>query len=485
MKTAYLLGDTYEIKEALARSKDWTFDQQAKAWKLKFDVEPHVTSDAIIDRWVSQYGYTSHGHFEVMFANEGETLIAPSPTQKLQQLHDALRNHPKWASEFKGKLDLAKSPMKERYAAHRTLYGYWFHSRPVVQGSTIHSDVAKTFEVEEATPPPETTVEETSTVAATPTPPADLKSILDALAVVLSRPAGVDRKAVGEMIAERMEHIEVLLPELIRKHAVVTHTVEVVQNDGLVSFEGETIHKQFPDLLKMVLALKAKGRLVNIWLAGPAGSGKTKAASMVAQALGLPFYMHGSMLMPHELLGFVMPTTGKYVSTPFRQAYEQGGVVLLDEIDAGDNAAVLPINAALANGEASFPDSLTPIKRHPDCIVIGAANTWGLGGTADYVGRARLDAAFLNRFAGKLSWQYDEDLETLICGNPAWAKRVQQARATAKTKGIKVIITPRESMAGADLIAGGFSEDEAAQVTYLAGLSDSDKAALGFYSVQG
>ena len=45
------------------------------------------------------------------------------------------------------------------------------------------------------------------------------------------------------------------------------------------------------------------------------------------------------------------------------------------------------------------------------------------------------------------------------------------ARARARTHQLKILITPRASQAGAALIAQGFSDDEAASMTYLRGLS--------------
>jgi 16S rRNA C1402 (ribose-2'-O) methylase RsmI len=45
------------------------------------------------------------------------------------------------------------------------------------------------------------------------------------------------------------------------------------------------------------------------------------------------------------------------------------------------------------------------------------------------------------------------------------------ARNRARAAGLKVLITPRASIAGAALIAAGFSQDKAAEYTYLANLS--------------
>jgi hypothetical protein len=62
-------------------------------------------------------------------------------------------------------------------------------------------------------------------------------------------------------------------------------------------------------------------------------------------------------------------------------------------------------------------------------------------------------------------------LEQNICGNVGWAKRVQKARKAAEKAGLKIIIDPRHSMAGAALIAAGMEADAVAELTYLAGLS--------------
>jgi len=221
----------------------------------------------------------------------------------------------------------------------------------------------------------------------------------------------------------------------------------------------------------MAAARQANGFPVNIWLAGPAASGKTHAGQDLAKLMGLGFYGMGAKATAFDVLGFI-DAAGQYHGTPFRQAFEHGGICQFDELDSWENEACLALQSALANDFCQFPDSI--VKRHPDFICIAGANTWGHGATADYVGRTKLDGAFLSRFA-KLPWDYDTDLETALSGNPAFAARVQKARAKAAQAGLKVLITPRDTMAGAALIAAGFSENEAAALTYLAALSPDQK----------
>jgi cobaltochelatase CobS len=133
----------------------------------------------------------------------------------------------------------------------------------------------------------------------------------------------------------------------------------------------------------------------------------------------------------------------------------------------------LALNGALANGLSAFPDGM--VRRHKDSIFVAAGNTVGSGATAEFVGRNRLDAAFLSRFPVKIEWPRDPAIEKAIAGNDAWASRVMTARARAASAGIKHAIDPRHTQAGAALIAAGMSMDEAADLTYLAGLPDAQR----------
>jgi cobaltochelatase CobS len=189
---------------------------------------------------------------------------------------------------------------------------------------------------------------------------------------------------------------------------------------------------------------------------------------MTAEALGLAFGPMGAMNQAHELIGFV-DAGGRYHDTPFVRAYRDGGVCLLDELDSADPSITLLLNCPLDNGLLTLPTGEV-IPRHADCVIIGAGNTYGNGATAEYVGRNKLDGAFLDRFAF-LDWAYDEALETALAANAAWSERVQAARRRAAKAGLKVLITPRASIRGAALIRAGISPNTAARMTYLRGLS--------------
>lgn len=187
-----------------------------------------------------------------------------------------------------------------------------------------------------------------------------------------------------------------------------------------------------------------------------------------ATHLGLPFYFNGAVDTEYKLLGFV-DAQGKVVSRPFRQAYEHGGVYLFDECDASMPSALLAFNAATSNGTCDFPDA--NIDRHPDCIIIAAANTYGAGATAEYVGRMKQDAAFLDRFV-QMQWDYDEDMESELSGNPGWARQVQKIRRAIQSMGIRHIVSPRATYSGAAMLRGGFDKDDVLAMTVRKGLSE-------------
>jgi cobaltochelatase CobS len=208
----------------------------------------------------------------------------------------------------------------------------------------------------------------------------------------------IDRDEVLRLVDERLADVAVRRVEVVRSEAP---PVDVgVQ------------HQRFDSLLSTISCR------LNSWLVGPAGSGKTSAAKAAADALGLPFYALsvGPQTTQSQLTGYNNVSNGDYVSTQLRQAYEHGGVFLLDEVDAGSPAVLVTINALLANGHASFPDAV--VERHPDFVLVAAANTIGLGADRQYVGRQQVDAATLDRFVF-LDWANDVALEAACLGVPA------------------------------------------------------------------
>lgn len=282
-------------------------------------------------------------------------------------------------------------------------------------------------------------------------------------------------QALGALMPKQGANVDVALVRKIAKQEIAQAfaptviTIEHKAEDGATTqTEMGAQHKHFTDLLKLAQIRGADGYVFPIWLPGPAGSGKTTAARNVAKALGLPFHHTGAVDNVYQLIGF-RDAGGAVHRTPFREAYEHGGVYLWDEVDASNPNALVAFNAALENGVAVFPDG--EIERHKDCVMIAAANTYGTGATHEYVGRNKIDAATLDRFI-ILDWPYDEILERAIAGDNDWTNYVQRVRAAVKQAGIKHLVTPRASIRGNALLAQGMDRNQVINMTVRKGLAD-------------
>lgn len=280
-------------------------------------------------------------------------------------------------------------------------------------------------------------------------------------------------KAAGDHIksAEMIEGELRKLYEELRPKQLVIQQGEVTTELGVI--EGAQ-HYLLNQLIKAVNVRNHRGERKNIILKGPAGSGKSTAGVQVSKAHDLPFYYIGQTLMPHQIEGYVRQGDGVYVETAFVKAFRDGGVLMLEELDAWSPQAVLVANPPLANGYMMLPNG-DMIERHEDCIIIGCANTWGLGATAEYVGRNKLDAAFLDRFAFKFDWGYDDQLERAAAQNDDLVTKVQICRVNAQRAGIKVLISPRASIECADMVRCGFTEQEAFELNFLSSLNPDQR----------
>jgi cobaltochelatase CobS len=251
--------------------------------------------------------------------------------------------------------------------------------------------------------------------------------------------------------------------------------IKIDRGGNVVTLDGI----QHPALARLI-AFAAAG--VPCMLVGPAGSGKTMGGGMLADALTASFTPKsvGPATTAHELLGY-LNAAGDYVEGSAFRPYTEGGVLLLDEIDAANPAAMTTVNGLIGNTSVTFPHGV--FKRHPDFKIIAAANTFGRGADRQYVGRAQLDAATLNRFA-IIEWDYDRTFEGALvdayaAGNPehataitAWLSDVWTWRDNADRLSLRVVISTRTIIHGVELIVGGVSRDDAAQALVFAPLDD-------------
>ncbi len=175
---------------------------------------------------------------------------------------------------------------------------------------------------------------------------------------------------------------------------------------------------------------------IPVMIVGPAGCGKTFLGDKVAEALDLDFYDQSCSEGVSESIftGWLLPISGKgtfeYVSSPFIECYENGGVFLLDEIDAADPNLLTFLNKAIANECFMLPQRFKEplVQKHPDFVVLACANTFGKGADTEYVGRNALDAATLDRFrVGMIHMDYSNEVETALVDSEVhqWGLKVR------------------------------------------------------------
>lgn len=115
-------------------------------------------------------------------------------------------------------------------------------------------------------------------------------------------------------------------------------------------------------------------------LHGIPGTGKSFVCEQIAHDMQIEYYpitMSPDMYLSN-LLGTVSPVSGKYQSTKFRSVWDNGGLVLLDEVALSNGTFLSTMNNALSNKILSFPDgTLRRAHKHFFLIAADNSNLWG------------------------------------------------------------------------------------------------------------
>lgn len=188
----------------------------------------------------------------------------------------------------------------------------------------------------------------------------------------------------------------------------------------------------FENILHLVAAHE------NIYLYGPAGSGKNTIAEQIAEALGVEFYYQNTLVTKFDVSGY-KNAQGEYEETPFYKAWKNGGLFFADELDNSTAEAIIALNAALANGYYTFPNSGEKVAKNPNFYCIAAGNTNGQGATEEYCGRYQMDESSRDRFAF-IEIDYNKKVEESICGGHLdILEFVRDLRSVTKSLQIKLI----------------------------------------------
>ena len=187
-----------------------------------------------------------------------------------------------------------------------------------------------------------------------------------------------------------------------------------------------------PQTAKIMACIKHD---IPVYLVGPAGTGKSYTLKTIAHTLGMDFYSTNAIQDVYTGLKGFIDAGGEYHETEFYKAFSNGGVFLIDEMDASIPEALTTINTAIANRFFEFPNGR--IDAHPDFRIVAAGNTYGNGADELYTGRMVLDSASLDRFT-VIKFDYDERVELHIAhGDKALVSFIRSIRLSCTQNGIR------------------------------------------------
>lgn len=245
------------------------------------------------------------------------------------------------------------------------------------------------------------------------------------------------------------------------KESSATATIEIKTIEGTRKVEGVQ-HKKLNEILPLIY------NDIPVYLFGPAGTGKSHAAKQAAKAFGYSFHYSTTVQNVYELTGFI-DAGGVYHTTEFREAFENGGVFMLDELDASCPEALVCLNTAIANRYFAFPDH--PVTAHKDFRVIAAGNTVGTGANEEYTGRAVIDASTLNRFA-RIYWGYSDKIEKTLTTDVEIINFAHEMRRIKREFNLTGVIFSYREISRLDAAARMFADNKTAlSIAFTGGLS--------------
>lgn len=244
-----------------------------------------------------------------------------------------------------------------------------------------------------------------------------------------------------------------------------------------------------------IAILSALARGCHPWLYGPPGTGKTTMAEQFAARLGRPFRLIScdDTTEAPELVGMRGPHEGTtvWLDGILTSAMRLPGcIILLDEPTIARAGAIMVMQNILQNRAYFIKETGERVACAPGVLFIAADNTNGTGNGAahGFEDTRRMNAAFLDRFAIKVSLDWlapDTESAVLIqrtgC-TPALAKLLVDAAIVTRTNAangkLNVALGLRRLMAWAGQLTDGTPARKAFEYAVLNGAPDEDREVL-------
>ena len=216
-------------------------------------------------------------------------------------------------------------------------------------------------------------------------------------------------KVAQDEAAAKIENLTAQVEEL-KNRPTTSGTVINITIDGK---KTETkvngiVNPKFARILKYL----ANGE--NVYMYGPAGTGKNVTAKQCAEALDMPIFYNNTIYTKYDLCGY-MDANGQYVPTTFYNFMKAPkGLYFMDEYDNSQSSALVCFNDVLEDKKYTFPNGET-LYLDENHKIIAAGNTNGQGATEEYNDRYVIDESNRSRFMF-VSVTYDPAVEKSIVG---------------------------------------------------------------------
>lgn len=222
--------------------------------------------------------------------------------------------------------------------------------------------------------------------------------------------------SAGDMLSLNVENQEPLIAKIFQQRGDVLSKQSVSQFfvayrlpwETELSVEDRALIPRFdPDEVEIDGHIEHLAKLIhaegtgpspvrNILLYGEAGSGKSTAAKLLAQALGLPYRFLNLSLNAEEadLRGSFMPHpdgTFRFETTPFLEAAKRGGIIELMEINYARPGVLGILNSFMDDNGALVAGNGEVVRRHKNCIIVATTNV-------NYAGCLPMNQALKDRF---------------------------------------------------------------------------------------
>lgn len=279
---------------------------------------------------------------------------------------------------------------------------------------------------------------------------------------------GVISKAKSVSVDSITTEIKAELDTYIKQeYGALPKTIQIAGPAGISKPTTGIFHKTFEKIVNIIDAD------VPLMLVGPAGSGKSHTLEQAAAALNLDFYFTNAITQEYRLSGFI-DANGTYHETEFYQAFVNGGIFFLDEVDASIPEALIMLNAAIANKYFDFPTGM--VRAHENFRVVAAGNTYGTGASAQYVGRSQLDGATLDRFA-QVMFDYDSNVESQLASSEELYNFIVDLRKAIAKTDTRAIVSMRATINSSKL-SNALSKEELINDIILKGVPTDDRRML-------